>query len=68
MTPPAERTPGVPGELSRIVMKCLEKNVEARYRSAGEVFADLAAFRKSQGPAFEATDLAVFLQERFRNA
>jgi eukaryotic-like serine/threonine-protein kinase len=64
VTPPAERNPAVPVELSRIVMKCLEKNVDARYRSAGEVFADLAAFRKTRAQAFYASDLAEFMGKR----
>jgi hypothetical protein len=45
-------------------MKCLEKQVEARYRSAGEVFADLAAFRKTPGQGFDASDLAEFMGKR----
>jgi eukaryotic-like serine/threonine-protein kinase len=65
VTPPAERNPAVPAELSRIVMKCLEKQVEARYGSAGEVFADLAAFRRAPGQGFDASDLAAFMNERF---
>jgi hypothetical protein len=64
VTPPDERNPAVPTELSRIVMKCLEKQVEARYRSAGELFADLAAFRKTPGQGFDAADLAAFMRER----
>jgi serine/threonine protein kinase len=64
VTPPAERNPAVPPELSRIVMRCLEKQVEARYASAGEVFADLSAFRKAPGQGFDAADLATFMNER----
>jgi len=68
VVPPAERNPAVPPELSRIVMRCLEKQVEARYRSAGEVFADLAAFRKTPGQGFDASDLAEFMGKRVGKA
>lgn len=61
VTPPAERIASIPAELSRIVMKCLEKRVEDRYRTAGEVFADLAAFRRSQAP-FDTSDLGAFMK------
>lgn len=38
--------PGVPGELQRIVGKCLEKEREGRYASAKELLADLRQLRK----------------------
>ncbi len=38
---PSKINPQVPPELSRIVLKCLEKNRERRYQSAEELLADL---------------------------
>ena len=31
----------IPETLSRVILKCLEKNIEKRYQNAGELFADL---------------------------
>lgn len=39
--PPAERQPGIPLELSAVVMRLLEKQPQARYRSATELAAAL---------------------------
>jgi len=44
--PIGEFNSGVPAELERIVLKCLEKAVDDRYRSADEVAADLERLRK----------------------
>jgi len=44
--PIGEFNSGVPVELERIVLKCLEKAVDDRYRSADEVAADLKRLRK----------------------
>jgi tetratricopeptide (TPR) repeat protein/predicted Ser/Thr protein kinase len=38
---PSKLNPQVPPDLSRIVLKCLEKNRERRYQSAEELLADL---------------------------
>jgi serine/threonine protein kinase len=38
---PSSITPAVPHELDRIVLKCLEKDPEDRYQSAGELVVDL---------------------------
>jgi len=42
---PREINPGISPELARVVMKCLEKEPDARYQSAGEVLADLERLR-----------------------
>ena len=42
---PREINPGISPELARVVMKCLEKEADARYQSAGEVLADLDRLR-----------------------
>jgi len=39
--PPRELHPELPEDLSRLILKCLEKDREKRYRSAEEVLADL---------------------------
>lgn len=46
---PREINPGISPELARVVMKCLEKEPDARYQSAGEVLADLDRLR-SEAP------------------
>jgi len=60
--------PQVPGELNRIVMKCLEKKKDLRYQSASAVYADLAAFRKELRIAFDASDLADFMKKKFKES
>lgn len=42
---PRELNPGISPELAGVVMKCLEKEPDARYPSAGEVQADLDRLR-----------------------
>jgi serine/threonine protein kinase len=54
----------IPEELNRIVMKCLAKDREARYQSAGALYADLMAFRKAQQITYDADDLAAFMCNR----
>jgi PAS domain S-box-containing protein len=41
--PPAERVPGIPEQLSRIVMKLLDKTAEGRYQTAAGLETDLRA-------------------------
>ena len=38
---PREKNPGVQADLGRLILKCLEKDRERRYQSAGDVHADL---------------------------
>ncbi len=42
---PREINPGISPELARVVMKCLEKEPDARYQNAGEVLQDLERLR-----------------------
>ena len=57
--------PEVPEGLNSIVMKCLEKNKEARYQSASELHADLVALRKELRITFDASDLTGFMKQHF---
>jgi tetratricopeptide (TPR) repeat protein/predicted Ser/Thr protein kinase len=40
---PREINPGIPESMSRVILKCLEKQKERRYQSAEELLADLAS-------------------------
>ncbi len=44
-TPPRERRAGIPAELEAICLRCLEKDLAARYPSAAALADDLARFR-----------------------
>jgi tRNA A-37 threonylcarbamoyl transferase component Bud32 len=66
--PLRHRKPGIPEDLDRIVMKCLEKNVAARYQSAAAIQADLSAFKKKRQITFDSADLAALLKEAFEAA
>ncbi len=54
----------IPEELNRIVMKCLEKDRDARYQHATEVYDDLTAFRRTHQMTYNADDLATFMTGR----
>ena len=47
--PPSKINPAVPATLDRITLKALQKKVEARYQTAGEMLADLKAAMTSLG-------------------
>src|SRR4030042_355463 len=40
---PREHNPGIPESMSRVILKCLEKQKERRYQRDGELLADLAS-------------------------
>jgi hypothetical protein len=65
--PLSHALPDIPEELSRIVMKCLEKQKDLRYQSALAVYTDLIAFRKQQHSTFDASDLADFMKKAFND-
>jgi hypothetical protein len=64
--PLKSRKPGIPDELDRIVMKCLDKNVATRYQRAAAIHADLSAFKKSRRITFDSTDLAALMKAEFK--
>jgi predicted Ser/Thr protein kinase len=61
---PHALNPGVPEELGRIVMKCLEIDKEVRYAGAPELLADLA----KAGEGFDTYDVHVPGRSRKRSA
>ena len=65
--PISQRAPVVPGELQRIVQKCLQKDPEERYQSMKEIAVDLRGLRRQldsgSGPAVAAVSVG-----RGRNA
>ncbi len=56
----------IPNQLNDIVMKCLEKDVNLRYRSGKEIYDDLASLRKRLNITFDETDLSDFMAKRFK--
>jgi tRNA A-37 threonylcarbamoyl transferase component Bud32 len=64
--PLSHRRPGIPEELERIVMKCLDKNVATRYQSAAAIGADLSAYKRKHHIAYDSADLAALLRGAFR--
>jgi serine/threonine-protein kinase len=63
ITPPAEVEPSVPPELSQVVMKALERDLEQRYRSAREFARALS--QQCAHLLFDAEERAGFMRERF---
>jgi eukaryotic-like serine/threonine-protein kinase len=46
---PKSLNPSVPDWLARIIMRCIERNPDARYQTASEILADLQGNRSSSG-------------------
>jgi len=57
--------PGIPDELNRIVMKCLEKDKKLRYQSAQEIHDDLMSLRNKLNMTYDASNLADFMRKNF---
>jgi hypothetical protein len=55
----------VPAELNDIVMKCLAKNKEDRYKNAAALYDDLDRFKKKMKYTFDTSDLANFMNAHF---
>jgi hypothetical protein len=52
----------IPDDLNFIVMKCLEKDKNARYQTAKEIINDLLRFKKRLNIVYDSTDLAGFME------
>ena len=65
--PPRSIAPSVDPTLEAIVLKCLEKPLEERYRSAGELIADLEAFLGPRGSGVRARRRSSFARWAGRN-
>jgi predicted Ser/Thr protein kinase len=65
ITPIAQVRKDVPGDLNRIIMKCLAPELSQRYQTAKEVYEDLLLFVRAH-PETECTkaEMAKFMQER----
>jgi serine/threonine protein kinase len=48
--PPHRYNPGVPRDISKIVMKAMQKDREQRFKNAGEMFGAIRQFEESQQP------------------
>ena len=57
--------PGIPDELNRIVMKCLEKDKTLRYQSAKEIHDDLMSLRNKSNMTYDASNLSDFMRKNF---
>jgi serine/threonine-protein kinase len=64
--PPRDLNPTVDRELELICLKCLQKPVELRYATAGELAADLEAYAAGQPVAAAPSGLRFFLARVFR--
>jgi eukaryotic-like serine/threonine-protein kinase len=65
--PPSQVELSVPKEIDRIVLKALAKNVDERYATAADLFADLSAFGHNAGGAAHRQRLAQLMRELFPN-
>ena len=65
---PQKHNPQVPRELAMICLKCLEKEPERRYRSAGELADDLARFLDGESISITSTSLFERLTREFERS
>jgi len=62
---PSEKNSQVSAALDAIVLKSLQRNVEKRYASAGDMHADLARLMREQGVQYGAQELSAFMKTLF---
>ena len=62
VTPPSRLNPDVPEELNAVVMKALERDLEARYQTAGELERALVQVVLNQAQSPDDTDVATFVR------
>lgn len=65
---PSSVVPDYPPALEKIVMRCLERDVDKRYAQASELAADLEEFIASTGRATGAPQIEAFVQSVFPTA
>jgi len=63
--PPSLTNPLIPTDIDRITLKALSKNLEERYKSAGEMLSDLTRFSFDNQFNFSGQDLSIFMQTLF---
>lgn len=66
LSPLKEIAPDVPLELNRIVMKCLEYDVDKRYQNADLIKNELSEFIITNKIAYSKNDLAKFMIDNFK--
>jgi len=64
--PPRKLNPSVPGDLETICLKCLEKDRERRYQSAGELEDDLRRFLEDEPIAARPASLLYRISKRVK--
>ena len=64
--PVIELRPDIPDELNNIVMKCLQKDKDLRYKSGKEIYDDLTKLRNRLHIAYDESNLVDFMTERFK--
>ncbi len=57
----------LPKPLAAIIAKCLEKNKARRYQTAKELHDDLVSLKSELQISFDASNLAEFMADRFKN-
>ncbi|MCP4117547.1 MAG: serine/threonine protein kinase [Desulfobacteraceae bacterium] len=62
-----ELRPDLPKALADIIAKCLEKDKARRYQTAKELHDDLASLKSELQISFDASNLATFMADRFKN-
>ncbi len=63
-TKPNKYNSKIPKRLSAVITKALEKNLKKRYRTAGEMAADLAVFLHDERLYLDASTVAAFISTR----
>lgn len=66
ITPITELRSDIHDELNEIVMKCLEKDKDKRYKSGKEISDALTRFRKQMHISYDESNLVDFMTERFK--